>query len=172
MVGTVASVGGYHARVDIGTNELASLSLLAFEGATKKNKPDIKVGDVVFARVISPCRDIETELVCITSALKREGMGVLRSANPSVVVKVAIHHVRRLLSPQSKIIPTLGKKFKFEVALGMNGRIWLTAKTFDIVYYIRHVIEQSETMIPEEINQLCEDIMGQFDSEIKQKKKH
>lgn len=162
------SVGGYHARVDIGTNELASLSLLAFEGATKKNKPDIKVGDVVFARVISPCRDVETELVCITSTLKREGMGVLRSTNPSFVMKLPTHHVRRLLSPGSKILVALGQKFNFEIALGMNGRIWLTAKTFEIVLYIVKVLERSETMMEKELNQLCEDILSQYDN----KRKH
>jgi len=30
-------------RIDIGTSEQASLSYLAFEGATKRNRPDIKV---------------------------------------------------------------------------------------------------------------------------------
>ena len=123
----------------------------------------------MFARVLAPCRDIETELVCITTALKREGMGVLRSTNPSFVMKVPIHHIRRLLSPGSKILPTLGQKFRFEIALGMNGRVWLAAKTFEIVFYIVKVIEKSEKMNTEEINQLCEDISGQFDGEIKRK---
>lgn len=30
-------------RVDIGTSDPASLSYLSFEGATKKNRPDVKV---------------------------------------------------------------------------------------------------------------------------------
>jgi exosome complex component RRP40 len=30
-------------RLDIGSSELATLSYLAFEGATKRNRPDVKV---------------------------------------------------------------------------------------------------------------------------------
>jgi len=39
----VTSKGGDVFRIDIGTNEQASLSYLAFEGATKRNRPDLKV---------------------------------------------------------------------------------------------------------------------------------
>lgn len=39
----VTSKGTDVFRIDIGTSEQASLSYLAFEGATKKNRPDVKV---------------------------------------------------------------------------------------------------------------------------------
>lgn len=32
-------------RVDVGGSGLATLSYLAFEGATKRNRPDVKVGN-------------------------------------------------------------------------------------------------------------------------------
>jgi exosome complex component RRP40 len=38
-------------RVDIGTSQLASLSYMAFEGATKRNRPNVNVGDIVYAKV-------------------------------------------------------------------------------------------------------------------------
>ena len=41
----------YPIRVDIGTAEPASLSYLAFEGATKRNRPNVTVGDLVYAKV-------------------------------------------------------------------------------------------------------------------------
>ena len=37
-------------RVDIGTSEPASLSYLAFESATKKNRPNVNTGDIVYAK--------------------------------------------------------------------------------------------------------------------------
>ena len=37
--------------MDIGTAEPASLSYLAFEGATKRNRPNVSVGDLVYAKV-------------------------------------------------------------------------------------------------------------------------
>lgn len=40
-------VGVVILRVDVGGTLLANLSMLAFEGATKKMKPDVNVGTVV-----------------------------------------------------------------------------------------------------------------------------
>ena len=34
----------------------------------------------------------------------------------------------RLLDPQHFLLPLLGSKFPFESAVGMNGRVWVTAK--------------------------------------------
>ena len=43
VIGIVTSKAGDAFRVDIGTSEPASLSYLGFEGATKRNRPDVKV---------------------------------------------------------------------------------------------------------------------------------
>lgn len=42
VLGVVTNKAGDVFRVDIGTSEQASLSYLAFEGATKRNRPDVK----------------------------------------------------------------------------------------------------------------------------------
>ena len=43
VIGVVVSKQAYSAKVDIGTNETATLSLLAFPNATKRNKAQIEV---------------------------------------------------------------------------------------------------------------------------------
>ena len=43
IIGVVTNKAGDIFRVDIGANEIASLSYLSFEGATKRNRPDVKV---------------------------------------------------------------------------------------------------------------------------------
>ena len=43
VLGIVTNKAGDTFRVDIGANEIASLSYLSFEGATKRNRPDVKV---------------------------------------------------------------------------------------------------------------------------------
>ena len=40
-------------RVDIGTSQPATLSYMAFEGATKRSRPNVNVGDIVYAKVWS-----------------------------------------------------------------------------------------------------------------------
>lgn len=42
MIGVVVKTGRVH-RVDIGAHQLAALPELAFEGATKRNKPNVQV---------------------------------------------------------------------------------------------------------------------------------
>ena len=44
MIGIITQKAGDIFRVDIGGSEQASLSFLSFEGATKRNRPDVKVG--------------------------------------------------------------------------------------------------------------------------------
>lgn len=41
-------------RVDIGTSQPASLDSLAFEGATKRNKPNLKVNSSLFSSLFQP----------------------------------------------------------------------------------------------------------------------
>ena len=47
VIGTIVTKGSLTARIDIGANDLASLNLLAFEGATKKNRPNMNVRSLV-----------------------------------------------------------------------------------------------------------------------------
>lgn len=43
MIGIVATKSGDVFKVDIGGSEYATLSYLAFEGATKRNRPNVVV---------------------------------------------------------------------------------------------------------------------------------
>ena len=65
-------------QIDIGTSEPATLSYLAFEGATKKNKPNITNGDVVYAKIVTASKDMEPELVCVDAYGKKAGLGQLQ----------------------------------------------------------------------------------------------
>ena len=52
VVGVVASRHAENYKVDVGTSSLVQLDALAFDGASKRNKPNLQVGDVVYARVV------------------------------------------------------------------------------------------------------------------------
>ena len=54
--------------VDINGPFPALLPQLSFEGATKRNRPNIKAGDVVYARVATTCRDMDPILTCVDAA--------------------------------------------------------------------------------------------------------
>lgn len=50
VVGVIAQTGAKQYRVDIGAHSLAALPELSFEGATKRNKPNLQVGSSVCSR--------------------------------------------------------------------------------------------------------------------------
>ncbi|KAI9621578.1 hypothetical protein H4Q26_015584 [Puccinia striiformis f. sp. tritici PST-130] len=109
--------------VDIGTSSPASLDGLAFEGATKRTKPNLKIGTVVYARVSLALNYTETEIECINPTnQKSDGFGEMTGG--MLIRHLDLTHCKQLLSPPYKLLSKIGATQKFEISIGMNGRIW------------------------------------------------
>ncbi|XP_058806163.1 exosome complex component RRP40 [Phymastichus coffea] len=127
VVGIVTQKAGDIFRVDIGASEPASLSYLAFEGASKRNRPDVQVGDIVYAKLLVASKDMEPELVCVDSFGKKGKLGVL---NPNgMLFNCSLSLVRKILKPDCPLFKLLSDELKFELAVGMNGKIWIKSKS-------------------------------------------
>jgi len=125
--------------VDIGSAHSATLDGLAFESATKRNKPNLKVGCLVYARVSLAHKDMEPELECFDAQTRKaEGFGELKGG---FVVKCSLKMCRDLLDPEHFLLPLLGGKFPLEAAVGMNGRVWVNAKEPKLIIAIARCIE-------------------------------
>ncbi|GJJ15553.1 hypothetical protein Clacol_009831 [Clathrus columnatus] len=138
---TGRTVGGEAYRVDIGSAQPAQLDGLAFEGVTKRNRPILKVGSLVYARVSLAHKDMDPELECFDAQTRRaEGFGELKGGFMikcslglcrlcgdflSTIIIVSRHPYYRLLDPRYFFLPLLGSRFPLEVAIGVNGRIWI-----------------------------------------------
>ncbi|KYO27695.1 exosome complex component RRP40 [Alligator mississippiensis] len=122
IIGIVTAKAGDIFKVDVGGSEQASLSYLAFEGATKRNRPNVQVGDLVYGQFIVANKDMEPEMVCIDSSGRANGMGII--GHEGLLFKVSLGLIRKLLAPNCEIIQELGQLYPFEIVLGMNGRIW------------------------------------------------
>lgn len=122
-------------RVNLLSGGSAVLHQLAFEGATKRNKPDLSKGDIIYARVTSALKDVESELVCTASSgVNKEwttGESVFGQLHGGILIRLGLNMARRLLSPESVTLNCLGRHFKFEVAVGVNGIVWI--KSSDVV---------------------------------------
>jgi exosome complex component RRP40 len=77
VIGVVIDKLGDHFKVDIGAAAPATLSAMSFEGATKKNRPNLQVGSLLYARVILANKDMDPELSCMSVRSKAEGFGEL-----------------------------------------------------------------------------------------------
>ena len=153
VIGVVIAKIGDIFRVDIGTAEPASLSYLAFEGATKRNRPNVSVGDIVYAKLLVASSYTESELVCVDSYGKKAGMGVLTGGG--FMFSVSLNLVRKLLSPDCCLLNKLGETAPFEVAVGMNGRIWMRARSVKETMVLAQALQAAELMTNSEIAAMC-----------------
>ena len=153
VVGIIVKKAGDSLRIDIGSGEYASLSMLAFEGATKKQKPDVQVGDVIYGKLLNAHREMEPELVCVDSYFKAGKMGPL--SNDGFVFTVSLGLVHRLLDPENSILTALGKVFPYEIAVGMNGKVWVNGRNTKEVLTVLRCLETAELHDDKVIVELC-----------------
>ncbi|KAF8158207.1 exosome complex exonuclease RRP40 [Crassisporium funariophilum] len=142
VVGSITQKVGEGFRVDIGAPHNASLDSLAFEGATKRNKPNLKVGCLVYARVSLAHKDMDPELECFDAqSRKSEGFGELKGG---FVIRCSLKMCRDLLDPKHFLLPLLGGRFPLEAAVGMNGRVWVSTKEIKQTIAIARCIEATD----------------------------
>jgi exosome complex RNA-binding protein Rrp4 len=86
-------------KVNIFSDSTALLNRLAFEGATKRNKPELKIGDTIYCRVGLAHKDLETELTCVSASGSKKGWSTGEAVSPfiylaiiSVDIKVIVHY--------------------------------------------------------------------------------
>jgi len=128
-------------RVDIGAPHPASLDALAFEGATKRTKPNLKIGAVVYARVSLASNHTDTEIECLNPTNQRaDGFGEMTGG--MLVRHLDLSHCKQLLSPPYSLLTSIGAAHKFEISIGINGRIWCksnsVSNTLKIIHQIQH----------------------------------
>ena len=166
VIGIITSRGADSYKVDIGSSQPAFLNNLFFEGATKRNKPNLKINDLVFAKLIVANKDMEPEISCIDENNKSNNLGPL---NDGYMFTASLGLCRKLLQlPMCKVLSMLGKHFPFEIVVGLNGRIWIHSKGIIDTIAIANAIVSSEFMDDNEVaimvKQLIESIAG-FDED-------
>ena len=106
----------------------AVLPQLAFEGATKKTRPQLKSNDLVYAKVVSAQKNMEIELSCVnpsTGKAEPDGLGPLTGG---MVFEVSLGLAERLLKKNGVVaMEELGSRLQggFEIAVGKNGKVWV-----------------------------------------------
>lgn len=101
-----------------------TLPYMAFPNASKKNKPTLKIGDLVYARVSSAEKELEAELECVDPTTGKDaGYGLL---DGGITVEVSLKFARHLLFDNGfPLLSILAKHTQFEIAIGVNGKIWI-----------------------------------------------
>jgi exosome complex component RRP40 len=123
VVGIVSGRQGEGWRVDIGAAHQASLDGLAFEGASRRNRPTLKVrsylrcmspdcdaninqvNSLVYARVSLAHKDMEPELECFDAQTRKaEGFGELKGG---FLVRCSLKMSRKYVTLSFTVCPGL-----------------------------------------------------------------
>lgn len=126
VIGYITGVYGDFFKVSLQQHSpQVQLSMMAFPNATKKNRPNFKVDQAVYARVSEAVAEIDTEIECFDAETGKEGgFGFLDESG--YIFEVNMNFARELLFNKSCVfLEKLAARCAFEIAIGINGRIWI-----------------------------------------------
>jgi len=163
VVGIVVYRMGEAYKVDIKASSQAYLPNLSFNGATRRNRPVLELGAIILARVESAHPDLDTELSCIEPDSKKSwntGEIVFGELKGGFNFEVPISAAQRLLSVECFVLDRLGQDFAYELSVGQNGRVWLSApsdrETVLLVQAIRRSFGMSDVQVEPMIAKMVE----------------
>ncbi|KAJ3307182.1 Exosome component 3 [Kappamyces sp. JEL0829] len=138
VVGVVAGKMGDGWKIDIRGPQAAYLDSLAFEGATKRNKPSLAIGSLVYGRITIANRDMDPEMECVGLSSKSEGFGEL--GTDGTVATLSLPMSRSLMNPANPILQELSKALSFELVVGLNGLAWINGESTQSTAFIYSVL--------------------------------
>jgi len=138
----------YHVAIsDYSAN--AILPQLAFEMATKKTRPQLHHGALVYARVCLANRHMDPELECVSPTTgKADGLGPLVGG---MLYDISLGMARRLLMRKSVeegkvvMLDELGSAgLAFETAVGRNGKLWVNSESVKTVLIVGRAVKETD----------------------------
>ena len=142
-----SSADFYHCAITPYTT-LALLPQLAFEGATRKTRPILASGNLVYARVSLANKFMEPELECVQpSTGKADGLGPLKGG---MLFDISLGMARRLMSPKLKeqsrlvILEELAERVPYEIAVGRNGKLWVNSSSVRATIAVGNAVRETD----------------------------
>jgi exosome complex component RRP40 len=171
--------GGDVYRVNIGGPHPALLSNLNFEGATKRNKPTLIPGMLLYARVTSSSSSItDPTLSCLLGPhdggvprkdwMTNEGTyGELRGGTCR---KIPLGLARELLAPRNLVLTELASyKLAFEVCVGVNGMLWVHSNRPEYTILIQNAILNSQVLTEAQVRGMVKSLVETVHRQIQQR---
>ncbi|ODV62555.1 exosome non-catalytic core subunit RRP40 [Ascoidea rubescens DSM 1968] len=154
VIGVVLGTIGESYKVSLSNfKPYCLLSFYSIENASRKNRLNFKVGDLVYARVSKANVHIDVELECLNEVTnKSDGFGLLDNG---YVFDTSLNYARHLFfNSDNSILTNLSNRCRFDIAIGINGKIWI--KTDDLITTLAAsiYIQKAQTVPEEQLNSL------------------
>jgi exosome complex component RRP40 len=139
----------------------AVLSNLEFEGATKRNKPSLSTGMLLYTRVVATGGvAMDPTLSCQLGprdvGLPRKDWmtneGTYGELKSGTVCRISLGLARELLHPDNLVLQELSnRRLAFEVCVGVNGLLWIHSSRPETTIMIQNAILNSEVLTEEQV---------------------
>lgn len=152
--------GGDVYRVNIGGPHPALLSNLSFEGATKRNRPNLAPGMLLYARVQSTPPAMDAVLSCTlgphdAGVARKDWMtneGTYGVLTGGTCRRIPLGLARELLYPHNLVLRELGeRKIPFEICVGVNGMLWVHSSRPKWTILIQNAIVNSQVLTESQV---------------------
>lgn len=100
------------------------MEAVEFNGATKRNKPNLKVGDVIYTKVSSVTKYMAPVLTCKSKSCKKDWTtGESTYGEFKAGLDINVHpSVCNMLRFNRQIFDQLKKFISYEISIGLNNR--------------------------------------------------
>ena len=149
VIGVIVQKTGEQYKLDISSYTYGILPSLEFEGATKKTKPNLAIGDAVFCRVMKVNKHDAPALTCISQFGSKKNwssgesfFGHLKEGNLFSFEKSYAGEFQR---GDNYAIKRLSDIVSFEIAAAHNGKMWINSSNAKNITRIYEVLMTSLT---------------------------
>lgn len=142
IIGTIINKAQEQYKVDISSYSSAILGTSEFEGASKKTKPNLKVGDLIFAKVLKANKFDSPLLTCISGDGKNwsSGEAFFGVINAGHVFRLPLNTVNLYFYKGEKLFSRINDAVEFEYNLGHNGNIVINTHDITNIPKIKEII--------------------------------
>jgi exosome complex component RRP40 len=168
--------GGDIYRVNIGGSHPALLSNLDFEGSTKRNKPNLQTGVLLYARVQITPPSMDPTLSCQLGPHdggipRKDWMtneGTYGELKGGTCKKIPLGLARELLDPRNVVLQELSKSVSFEVCIGVNGWLWVHSPRPEYTILIQNAILNSQVLTEAQVRGMVKSLVETVNRQIEQ----
>lgn len=145
VIGIITQKTFEYFRVNISTNKEATLNSIDFEGATRKTRPNLSVGDVVFAQIEKENKYSNVTLTCKSATNKKgwmTGESKFGELKEGKVFELGRYLCLKLLDDK-ELRARLKECVKdLRLKIGVNGRIWIKAEDICMIQTVYDAIRE------------------------------
>lgn len=141
IIGIIQAKHSEAFSVDIGSANTANLSMLAFEGSSKRNRPSLLPGHVILGTITTAYKEMEPEISCVYSNGQAGGLGLI--SNGFLVQNLSSVTCRYLASKKCNLLNILEKSAKksFSITSASNNRIVIEGEDPQDIILISSVVK-------------------------------